>query len=235
MKALLQILLLTVAFTGCQNHGAKKADLSSADSILVDSLFKKYQKESKQYIFMYQTTSPKHKEYLDSALYLVEEAIEKGYSKLYYFELGKLGILAEMGEYDKAVKYVYSLKNIEFAQGYPYLKIIRHRCEAMRCHAQNDKEGEVLHLKKIIAIIKDYIEKNKKDIIAFLHSDDLKVLLRGNYMLAIGSYCHYCMLLYGEEGATERLIEFSSEMSENAKKCFMFPPDEDDLKGFYGY
>ena len=39
MKALLQILLLTVAFTGCQNHGAKKADLSSADSILVDSLF----------------------------------------------------------------------------------------------------------------------------------------------------------------------------------------------------
>lgn len=53
-----------------------------------------------------------------------------------------------MEEYDKAVKYVYSLKNIEFAQGYPYLKIIRHRCEAMRCHAQNDKEGEVLHLKK---------------------------------------------------------------------------------------
>lgn len=52
MKALLQILLLTVAFTGCQNHGAKKVDLSSADSILVDSLFKKYQKESKQYIFI---------------------------------------------------------------------------------------------------------------------------------------------------------------------------------------
>ena len=126
MKALLQILLLTVAFTGFQNHGEKKADLSSADSILVDSLFKKYQKESKQYIFMYQTTSPKHKEYLDSALYLVEEAIEKGYSKLYYFELGKLGILAEMGEYDKAVEYVYSLNKYEYIKDYPYL--IVHCC-----------------------------------------------------------------------------------------------------------
>ena len=39
MKELLQILLLTVAFTGCQNQGVKKADLSSADSVLVDSLF----------------------------------------------------------------------------------------------------------------------------------------------------------------------------------------------------
>ena len=86
IKELLQILLLTVAFTGCQNQGVKKADLSSADSVLVDSLFKNYKEESSQYIFMYQTTSPKHKEYLDSALYLVEEAIEKGYSKLYYFE-----------------------------------------------------------------------------------------------------------------------------------------------------
>lgn len=58
MKALLQILLLTVAFTGCQNHGAKKADLSSADSILVDSLFKKYQKESKQYILCIKQLPP---------------------------------------------------------------------------------------------------------------------------------------------------------------------------------
>ena len=30
-------------------------------------------------------------------------------------------------------------------------------------------------------------------------------------MLAIGLYCHYCMLLYGEEGATEVATEFSSE------------------------
>lgn len=42
MKRLLQILLLTVVFASCQNHGAKQADLSSADSVLVDSLFKYY-------------------------------------------------------------------------------------------------------------------------------------------------------------------------------------------------
>lgn len=235
MKALLQILLLTVAFTGCQNHGAKKADLSSADSILVDSLFKKYQKESKQYIFMYQTTSPKHKEYLDSALYLVEEAIEKGYSKLYYFELGKLGILAEMGEYDKAVEYVYSLNKYEYIKDYPYLIVIKNRFKAMQCHAKNDKEGEKKYLHKIVSIIKTYIDKHKKEILEYLQSDDPQKLSKGDYMMAVATYCQYTMLLYREGKAQKELEELSSAMSSIAKQIFMFPPKEDDLKGFYGY
>lgn len=235
MKRLLQILLLTVVFASCQNHGAKKADLSSADSVLVDSLFKKYQKESKQYIFMYQTTSPKHKEYLDSALYLVEEAIEKGYSKLYYFELGKLGILAEMGKYDKAVEYVYSLNKYEYIKDYPYLIVIKNRFKAMQCHAKNDKEGENKYLHKIVSIIKTYVDNHKKEILEYLQSDDPQKLSKGDYMMAVATYCHYTMLLYGEEKAQKELEELSSAMSSIAKQFFMFPPDEDDLKGFYGY
>ena len=53
--------------------------------------------------------------------------------------------------------------------------------------------------------------------------------------MAVATYCQYTMLLYGEGKAQKELEELSSAMSSIAKQIFMFPPKEDDLKGFYGY
>ena len=65
---------------------------------------------------MYQTTSQNIRVF-GLGLLSGRRSYRKGVLKYFFFELRSLGILAEMEKYlDKAVKYVYSLKNIEFAK-----------------------------------------------------------------------------------------------------------------------
>lgn len=139
---------------------------------------------------------------LDSALFLINEALSRCEEKRYDMSIRKLAVLCGKQEYDEAIMFMDS---ISFAgQDYScYKQVVFNRIHAMKYQYAEEIPQRNLYLQETVDLLHDYLSKNKLgvDSVWLNHNESS----HDSLWLATFQYYHYFSILNGYKNSIKEL------------------------------
>ena len=139
---------------------------------------------------------------LDSALFLIDEALSRCEEKRYDMSIRKLAVLCGKQKYDEAILFMDS---ISFAgQDYScYKQVVFNRIHAMKYQYAEEIPQRNLYLQETVDLLHDYLSKNKLrvDSVWLNHNESS----HDSLWLATFQYYHYFSILNGYKNSIKEL------------------------------
>ena len=139
---------------------------------------------------------------LDSALFLINEALSRCEEKRYDMSIRKLAVLCGKQKYDEAILFMDS---ISFAgQDYScYKQVVFNRIHAMKYQYAEEIPQRNLYLQETVDLLHDYLSKNKLrvDSVWLNHNESS----HDSLWLATFQYYHYFSILNGYKNSIKEL------------------------------
>lgn len=139
---------------------------------------------------------------LDSALFLINEALSRCEEKRYDMSIRKLAVLCGKQKYDEAILFMDS---ISFAgQDYScYKQVVFNRIHAMKYQYAEEIPQRNLYLQETVDLLHDYLSKNKLgvDSVWLNHNESS----HDSLWLATLQYYHYFSILNGYKNSIKEL------------------------------
>jgi hypothetical protein len=182
---LLSIILL-FAFNSCDSSSTKNR--LTCDELNI---------ETTELIDRYYVTDDKT--YIDSTLILLNEGIKScdDYRKL--FSLRKLGVLSLKNDYEQAISFIDTIDESLFVSDPYYLEVIEFRFKAAQHFYHGDTVSANYYLKKIVALLGNFLKENEKELNALLSQGEISIILQNEMSTAFIQHANYHALLNGRE------------------------------------
>ena len=172
--------------------------------------------------------------FLDSALYVINEALEICEKHRELLSFRKLAILSLTHDYEQALQFIESLEN-EASILFPfYGNVLHRRFQAMQAQYLGNMTDRNEHLKFIINMIADYLMANRQEIDAMFMTSDANDM-RG-IGVAIIQYYYYRSVLEGKDMVVAELF-LKQEKEEINKDVLEIIIEflEEDFMVFFGW
>lgn len=146
------------------------------------------------------------KTYIDSTLILLNEGIKScdDYRKL--FSLRKLGVLSLKNDYEQAISFIDTIDESLFVYDPYYLEVIEFRFKAAQNFYHGDTVSGNYYLKKIVALLGNFLKENEKELNALLSQSEISVILQNEMSTAFIQHANYHALLNGREKTANHII-----------------------------